>query len=1518
MVDPFLEGLCAPEVLEDHLGSLLPGKRTSLVGQIEIWRQTGFHLCRSKVSNQPFVLQADLPRTTSTFAILGAIVQQTGKIPQLQVIDSRYIFQIPTMGQEALYRIVEVCTGIGALGKGAEAAGFKVQARNEIRNTFASVLRGITDQPVIEGDIGMLKTMMELWHSSDGSSTVASGFSCQPFSTGGDQKQQGDNRSKTLAYTLVYAWLSQAPLVILECVVEATSSVWVKKKLQEYCQMTNAHYTEVCMQLENFWPAKRKRWWAVLSNHRVGPVHMQPLPKVDPAPVISDVMPRFLTEPQELIEDLRLSPSEHEAFERYSKSMNSNLIDPHAVLPTALHSWGSQVLDCPCGCRPKFSHERLSSRGVFGALVLAPAIERNQACYRHIAPQEAAILCGLPMEKGWQFPTKLMLTGVGQLASPIQAAWVFGHIRQHLQQMKFDVGSTVSPQSAVARVLDDVFALRDSWFPGSTVAMQLFQEKVYQILDQKPLPTDIASRSDFGGSLSSHQNLTVQEVSEIPLVPLLDAQHCSHLIDTVRTDDHERNLLQSTGAIPGFMLNSFSFQPEPARSNSRKRDKPEGSDDFRLEPLVISSQGSPEVSEEVSPPDYPEQVSISIVHAFEQTICKLKASHGQTVADLMTAEMIINPEIAEQGIMDCLGNEVSFEEPLIDGMCIIIAGTHLMRVSDQPDQAMEQILRTVQHMPRSIGVLMQHAFVAGDEIAYYVGKVAKQYHAVFVPPLIVDDAQMLPVVSEQWMIDICNAMHTRDLSANPQGAVLSLIHAHGHWMPVMASVGSETVIRVALTLGGEALWPCMFNESSRALHKIRARPIETRFENDCGFQAVAWLAQEISGKPFEGVTMEMAKTMRLDFQHDQDPQAKPSLFVLGGAQDVAFALGTILREHGVLDERLQDRVSMILECLGTAAVQNAILSTRPWPAIKQLANQHKPRIQLIHQDEFDKIRQDRAKTAKPVGDKSLKVSKKPTRNPAQVTVSPQDIVLPHGVFKQKDGELLAQLLLKDVSPHAAGVVLGTETDLSPYLLRPTISSKGLALLVVNPSEGCIAAHGNPIRVPVACLSTQEPLIISVVIIQKGQLEVLRNRPESPMKVLEAPNAVVKILLYRDETGTEWHEIVRAPIRWLLDQFPMLQACGKDSCQCPKMHHVDHREVILDLWGRNFVSLKFQKASPESADLFVCHMRVIQQAFDRFLAQSGHAGVYLEPRSVDGKRDDSRYQTIWLQTKSNQEAKADLAMLAPGSALIRVGKRFGIRTEIDKAAEVHHKLHGESPFLSGPIRSTWEISPLPWGSTKQSIQKLLDGWCWPAKAVQAVGKSSDSSGVRWMIHATADPQCSVYSLEHGDVVITRHQPVQQRSQGPLMPIETGKRTRALLSGAQDPWQVLGQDPWASAAKMSPGEPPVSHQQLQSIEANLEAKMQKKFAEMTKADEQMTDSSLHDRVNALEAQVSQVAHQQQVQAATSSSLAGQIGQMMQQLENQSTSLEKVMEGAIDRKLGDHMTRLEALLSKRPRQE
>lgn len=49
-----------------------------------------------------------------------------------------------------------------------------------------------------------------------------------------------------------YAWLSQAPLIVLECVVEASSSQWVKQTLQAFEQQTKMVRSEVILNLGQY------------------------------------------------------------------------------------------------------------------------------------------------------------------------------------------------------------------------------------------------------------------------------------------------------------------------------------------------------------------------------------------------------------------------------------------------------------------------------------------------------------------------------------------------------------------------------------------------------------------------------------------------------------------------------------------------------------------------------------------------------------------------------------------------------------------------------------------------------------------------------------------------------------------------------------------------------------------------------------------------------------------------------------------------------------------------------------------------------------------------------------------------------------------------------------------------------------------------------------------------------------------------------------------------------------------
>ena len=107
--------------------------------------------------------------------------------------------------------------------------------------------------------------------------------------------------------------------------------------------------------------------------------------------------------------------------------------------PTALHSWGSQVLPCPCGCRPHgFSDHTLCARGVYGVFLPSDGShvlgDDSFQRIRHLHPSELAVLTGCPVPQVWPEPLRLSLCGLGQQASPLQAAWISGQVRSMLDR----------------------------------------------------------------------------------------------------------------------------------------------------------------------------------------------------------------------------------------------------------------------------------------------------------------------------------------------------------------------------------------------------------------------------------------------------------------------------------------------------------------------------------------------------------------------------------------------------------------------------------------------------------------------------------------------------------------------------------------------------------------------------------------------------------------------------------------------------------------------------------------------------------------------------------------------------------------------------------------------------------------------------------------------------------------------------------------------------------------------------
>ena len=348
---------------------------------------------------------------------------------------------------KGLLRIREACTGLGAMGLGGESMGFKVTAQNEMQSRTAEVTSLISKLPTIIGDVASEQAVEGLWESSPGEGVLASGFACQPYSNLGDRRSSQDPRSGTLTGSLRAAYLLQSSAVILECVPPAMEDSFVQTSLKQFAEATGFLFQQTILHLHEVWSARRSRWWALLTAPQLGPTDLGPWRPHGPWHSIEDVMDVFNVTQEEAAE-LRLSPQELSTFQDL-KPLSEYCLRRNQPLPTALHSWGSALTACPCGCRPQpLTWERLKRSGLCS--VILPMNEGDcSLAFRYPSASEVAYLSGLLPRVPLGSHPRLALALVGQMASPLQSAWVFGALARRMSQLGVSFSNTLDKIKAL-------------------------------------------------------------------------------------------------------------------------------------------------------------------------------------------------------------------------------------------------------------------------------------------------------------------------------------------------------------------------------------------------------------------------------------------------------------------------------------------------------------------------------------------------------------------------------------------------------------------------------------------------------------------------------------------------------------------------------------------------------------------------------------------------------------------------------------------------------------------------------------------------------------------------------------------------------------------------------------------------------------------------------------------------------------------------------------------------------------
>ena len=420
------------------------------------------------------------------------------------------------------------------------------------------------------------------------------------------------------------------------------------------------------------------------------------------------------------------------------------------------------------------------------------------------------------------------------------------------------------------------------------------------------------------------------------------------------------------------------------------------------------------------------------------------------------------------------------------------------------------------------------------------------------------------------------------------------------------------------------------------------------------------------------------------------------------------------------------------------------------------------------------------------------------------------------------------------------------------------------------------------------------------------------------KIASAEVACARITVFQDQWDGSWEDFASRPVKHVLSALPCLQTCKQGStCQCPGWHPDDQtpHDALLDVFRRQFLTEAGRPVKWEKAAYFAVMIRYAKKLESKVLSASGAHGIYIEPKTEDGLKPHSDFQVVWLPqldfAAASHKAQCEVHCLG----LARTSRRYGLRVPTDKFEHVFTSAKPEAVFLAPGARRSFVCGPWPFGSDRKGIAKTLQASGWPCKPLQPLHHVP--GGLMWSVHALTEPTCNVLNMQHGQVVITSQddQPTEYAPPDIVGQSKTVQMCRASDASGVDPW--LTQDPWSKAVLSVPAPPSappatnVLHEMEQRIEQSLLTKMQS-------AVEPMEVDSQEQRMLALEQQVQQIAGRQGQLEATVTDHHNQHTAQVQSLQQQMMAQLDMQSKQMQNMLTDQMSRIETILSKKPRTE
>ncbi len=1496
--------------LEPILQSIEDGTLVDIVVQLD-FHIPGCTVGTSKVHQQRIFTDCCFQGNRHMVTLFRVMKTKIGSKTWLKQTDQTFVAEHPIPASTQLGCVIETCAGIGAVDVGYEHVGAEIIAANEINPKFAEVLES-QGRKVVRGDNTLPENVIEL--AKNGPCIVSGGVSCQPFSRLGDGNEGLDNRSRSLTGTLHMIHLLQAPVGIMECTPVAMQSKWFQSQLKQFCEQSGFKLHQKILELHHSWPAKRSRWWGVVSKPEIAVQDIPDMPKLAFDPTFFHLFPKL--KPLEVFEadELALDLYELSNFHSQPKGVAASTIDYYKALPTATHSWGSQLKPCPCGCRQSgFRMERIAEKGLYGQLIPTKGYTGTKShgfpSMRHMHAKEVALANGLlpstvSSHVGNQ---RLMLAGVGQMASPLQGMWVYSNIVANCEETI--AHQSISPLQIMEQYVEQLFHERDQMLnighADHNQYMQAFQqawksmvEPSPPVVDNDPIidenpktdasechkpakplqPTTSQKGKGVGGQHSEPfvQALSQDVVADESLIK--EVIRCETEFARVnQTDDFQK------GGVPGFAVLT----------------SPPSSEDSIQHTMQTKCDQTKTVEE--TKPIEKRRIQKCVIEVPDAKRLCVKIPEGTKVHQIADAEAKLGTMQQPITITDTMG-KVLHPQTIAEDMSNIRFQQGGLTPNKCPKGSNGEIPQLSMDTRENL-LWQQEGWIAVDEMQFYAGIVnsIKENH--------VHPCTSLPD-NPTKVVEFGKVIYTMlQMADNLQAPVVTSFLEEAHWTPV--SVERQNDIPIVQTTPMQVHHIRRMCEESfgETNFQFVSRAIPNEFHADCGFQALGWMMEVLAGLDTQTpVTTKQAHVWRNVFHEHLIRQDVHQTVVthplnIGGMQSQQDQLQQLIEMHGVVPQRSASCAEELINALGSSTIASIMKSSRPWPDLKARANLHKPPIRVVLPSELQEAIKNRAEYG-PIGKKQNKTKAK-VSNESILQLQANQITVPYAVFKQEDGKEIGQIQPAQIHGSCKGVIIMNAAEAVPYLqVSQPVSQEGVALLIIDHEDQKLPEHKQILRIPAQCNATQEPIILTVAMYQIGKQTVSRNLPDQCIEIEEVANRVLRILVFRDQQINDWEEFAKGPVKMIMEQKPF--------CELPS-------QAVLDVWDRQFVNLRMQKETPVEAKVFMVNMRITKDHAEVVTATSGTSGMFIEPRSSNGRQPHDDYQVIWLPRKNFSEALVAKQMTKVNAVLVRYGDKYGLRVHNEHAQQVHGEHRPDLQYLDGSALKKFKVGPLPYGSTKQSIVNAFGKWGWAARPVGPQGQSSDRTGTMWLVQATTDPSHWVFQMQHGDVLISPETSVQTTHAKPSV-IASAKTIQSLKEASkpamqrkEDPW--LHKDPWQAYSSGSSSK----EVSVASMQAQLESTIDKKIRESIppQADCVMTDAT-DSRIVQLEHQVQQLTGSlqsfEQRQTAHNQTVYAQVQKMDQKMQDQHVTINRML----DSKLADQMQKIEALLTKRNRTE